>query len=1061
MIQKMLITDVITILKDREPFLKKVRDLKRKLGSGSSEFKKQMKDWEKEMPQAVYLEEDCSLLAGSGFKRGRQITLEEAKRLKDIGFQILWISDQTTTEAQKKKDFVYTMKNEIDSLLTKSMVILDEINGKKPGSSIKYLERNDLLKQTIEAIQLDGAKYLAKNIFGESVRIVKNLKVLILQYYKKAPDKVNLSDNICLGNAYKLKNKKNKDEAVKEKEERSNFIQRFMSDIGLAFMTTLSRIQKERLKRNPNDRPETNRRPDPNLRHGYDEENLIEGALGAFFAEYGYLHFAIDNLILRFTQPYYSDEGEINGSGLAKLSDKNQLVFNKHCNVSYHLFNSMKENGFVGLIARDILQYHHRGLNNSGYPKRKLVDERVSQTDVDGNLQVLNEKVFDTRIHEMARLVVIISFFIEYSNQTPFHIPFQRDGLVRHMLLNSVWPPNRTNNPDTEGIYEIATQIPQNKRFDGYLVDRFLKSINIFKIGEKIPVYNFNNTKKKVYDAVVTGQNEMPHRPVVKILDGDKESELDLSANENAHLYIGEYIPSLRFQDVIDEFHLDKVEGGVLMADQAVEEDGMMSRGEEETAKLMDDIWDDDSQVLDMPVEGGEAIDIDALLADLPPGVAEAQGVKDNVEAPEEIETPEEIEAPEEMDMTLEEDLIDDEDETSDSLTELEDAVESSLEEVNFTNPQDELDVPIVEEVDDPVEEDFTPEPQMEEEVTFKPPVVTETPSGSTIGENELMELFADDPFDEDESKDSLDIEKEREVSLDNEPIDEAILDESESVSDFSEDKTLDEDMAETFDEMDFPEPDETITLDENVEEEMVDTADDHDLLIDDDRDGVLSDGAMDFAEEKLDRTSSRPSKDSLYAIDLKRDKEMLPYGLGQLVSATSSEKKFRITYLSQCVEEAPNHYTYQYSLLSTKDQHVITVYDPDKISQLPFGALKFFVSSQIDTGQLERKMSKPHPKGSYHLLYYIEDLDPRKDHATQSSTRRGIPKYIVQIMDEGANGPIVQFVRYIRIQDDHAEYVKDKNCGNNFNLSDMPFFRIDRELSANEVIRYFNLHVA
>ncbi len=1056
MIQKMLITDVITILKDREPFLKKVRDLKRKHGSSSSEFKKQMKKWEKEMPQAVYLEEDCSLLAGSGFKRGRQITLEEAKRLKDLGFQLLWISDQTTTESQKKKDFGYVYKNEVDSLLTKYMVILDETYGKKPGSNIKYLEKNDLLKQTIEAIQLDGAKYLARSIFGESARIVKNLKVLILQYYKKVPDKVNLSDNICLGNAYKLKSKKNKDEEAKEKggaqtEERSNFIQRFMSDIGLAFMTTISRIQQERLKRNPNDRPQTNRRPDPNLRHGYDEENLIEGALGAFFAEYGYLHFAIDNIILRFTQPYYSDEGEINGSGLAKLSDKNQLVFNKHCNVSYHLFNSMKDNGFVGLIARDILQYHHRGLNNSGYPKRKLVDERVSQTDVDGNVQVLNEKVFDTKIHEMTRLVAIISFFIEYSNQTPFHIPFQRDGLVRHMLLNSVWPPNRTNNPDTEGIYEIATQIPQNKRFDGYLVDRFLKSINIFKIGEKVPIYNFNNTKKELYDAVVTEYNEMPHRPVVKILDGDKESEIDLSSNDNSHLYIGEYIPSLRFQDVIDEFHLDKVEGGMLMADQTADDDlGLMSRDEEETAKLMDDIWDDNPQLPGLPVESGETIDIDALLADLPPGIAQTQSVKDDVETPEE------------MDMAPEEDLM--EDETSDSLIDLEDAVESSLEEVNFTSPQDGLDIPIVEELDDSVEEDLAPEPQMEEEVTFKPPADVEVPSGGTIGKDELMDLFDDDPFDESENEDSLDIEeKAAEAFIDNELVDEAPMGESETMPDFGEDKTLDGDMTDTFNEMDFPEPAETITLDEDVEEEMVDTADDHDFILDDHRDEALSDELMNFDEEKLDRTSSRPSKDSLYTIDLKLDKEMLPYGLGQLVSATSSEKKFRITYLSQCVEEALSHYTYQYSLLSTKDQHVITVYDPDKTSQLPFGALKFFVSRQIDTGQLERKMSKPYPKGSYHLLYYIEDLDPRKGHKTQSvdSSRRGIPKYIVQIMDEDPNGPIVQFVRYIRIQDENAEYVKDKNCGNNFNLSDMPFFRIDRELSANEVIRYFNLHVA
>ncbi len=1051
MIQKMLITDVIKVLKEREPFLKQVRELKRKLGSDSSDFKKQMKELEKEMPQPIYLEEDCGLLAGSGFKKGRQIMAEEAKRLKDLGFQILWVSDQTTTEAQKKKDYVYTFKNEVDSLLTKYMVILDEANGRKPGSNIKYIEKNDLLKQTIEAIQLDGAKYIARSIFGESARIVKNLKRLILQYYKKVPEKVDLSDNICLGNAYKLK-AKNKGEESKEKdaastEERSNFVQRFMSDTGIAFMTTLLKVQQERLKRDPNDHPKTNRRPDPDRRHGYEEEQLVEGTLGAFFAEYGYLHFAIDNLILRFTQPYYSEEGKINGSGLARLSDKNQLIFNKHCNVSYHLFNSMKESGFVDIIARDILQYHHRGLNNSGYPRRKLVDERVSQTDMDGNLQVLNEKVFDTRIHEMTRLVCIISFFIEYLNQTPFHIPFQRDGLVRHMLLNSVWPPNKTNNSDTEGIFEIATQIPQAKRFDGYLVDRFLKSIDIYKIGEKVPLYNFNNTKKKVYDAVVVKHNEMPHRPVVKILDQDKESELDLSVNENTHLYIGEYIPALRFQDVIDEFHLDKVEGGVLMADQAVDEDGMMNRDEEETAKMMDDIWDDNPQIPDMPQEEGEAIDIDALLADVPPEIAKAQSA---AEKPEPQEVP---------DMTPPEDTMDDDMEGfSDSLTEMDEPVEPTIEEVEPLSSLDESDVPIVEE--EAVEEDLIPEPQMEKEVTFKPPANKEIPSGSTIGESELMDLFADDPFDETESTDSLDLE-EKEISVDDEVMDKAPLTELDPIPDIVEDKPLDEDIAETFDEMDFPEPDETIALDESPEEEPIETMDDHDIIIDDNRDSVFSDEGMGFEEEKMSSSSNRPSKDSLYSIDIKLDNDMLPYGLGQLVSAAREEKKFRIKYLSQCVEEAPNYYTYQYSLLNTKDQHMITVHNPDTISQLPFGALKFFVSSQMDKEQLERKVYKPHPKGTYHLLYYIEDLDPRKGHdSDMNGSKRGIPKYIAQIKDD-TNGPIVQFVRYIRIQGENVEYVKDKNCGCNFNLSDMPFFRIDRELSANEVIRYLDLHVA
>ncbi|MDH4128245.1 MAG: hypothetical protein OEV44_05790, partial [Spirochaetota bacterium] len=740
MIQRMLITDVIKQLDERKNLNRKINDLKKELGEHSIEYKAQVKELKDKASKSIYLEEDCHLITGNGLKKGREIVLEEAKRLLTLGFYVLWISDEAISDKHKKENFLYNYKTELENVLSKTMVILDETNARKPGSTIKYIEKNDLLKQTIEAIQLDGAKYLAKSIFGESAKRIDSVKTLINTYFRKGPDKVDLFDHTCLGNLFKKKKKDDSqsdksDKKEQEDEDRTNFYLRFMINIGICFMTVVSNLQKIRLERDPNDRSDMNRRLDPEKRHGFSDEELIEGSLAAIFAEYGYLHVAIDELLKRFTTPYYNNEGVVDESGFARLSEKNQLVYDKHCNVSYHFFASMKDQGFVGDLARDILQYHHRGLNDSGYPRRKMVDEKVQQKDLDGNISIISQNVYEYKVSEMSRLVSIINFFVEYFFHTPLHIPFQRDNLVRFILLNSVYPPGKDNKPDKDGIYDIQTQYTQPKRFDAYLVDVFLKSINIYKINERIPIYNFNNTQKKLYDAIVVKYNEMPHRPVVKIKDEKGEREIDLSSKDNESLYIGEYIPSLRFQEVIDNFHIDKVEGGIKLSDN-IEDDSMiqMKKEDRQTAAMLDDIFDDGQQIV-VSADDTPNIDIDHLLSDLPPELAKAKAKKEEEPIKEEIKEDERI---------------------------------SELDILTKTD-----EIPIVDEVIFDEKEDKLEESHFDDsDVLFEPPVdisnsmessaKEETKSGDVIDTDELLKTFSEEPIDFDHEPE-LNIEKPKE----------------------------------------------------------------------------------------------------------------------------------------------------------------------------------------------------------------------------------------------------------------------------------------------------------
>ncbi len=1185
MIKRMLTTDVINSLKEAKELKKKIKTLQRK-SKQAPELETLEEDLKKHKP--MYLEEDCLLLRGGGFNKGKELSLEETKRLLDFGFHLIWVTDEPVTENDKKKDVVYTYKNELYKIVSKAMVVLEEANAKRPGSTIKIMEGDDLLKQTIEALQLDGAKYLAHSIFGEGARNIDSLKAMVRGLYQKIPEQVDLFDNTSIGNLYKLgKKKKKKEGAAKSsdkkegqiEEERSNFFQRFMINMVLIFVSTANKIQKIRLQRDPNDRPDINRRPDPIRRHGYIEEQLEEGAMAALFAEYGHLHEVIDRLIIRNTRAYYDDEGKLEGSGFTKLDPKSKLTLAKHCNVSYNFFASLKEKGFVNEVARGILQYHHRGLNDSGYPKRKTIDERIQHKDEFGNISVASQNVYDAPIEELTRLAGICSFFVEYLFQTPFHIPFQRDNLIRHLIVNSIYPPDQNNQPDKNGVLDIQSQYVQGKRFDGYLVDEFLKSINIYKIGEEIPIYNFNDTSNKKYDAVVVSYNEQPHRPVVKILG--EEKELDLSLAENESLYIGEYIPSLRFEDVIEKYHLDRIEGGILLDDQMDEEDQdirMMKKQDRETAAMLNDIFEDNPQISEapQPTAGAPEVDIDSLIsANLPPELVKAQQeaktAEKKVEETAKLQPKPDVEEKEKEKVPAEPPASPEPEDTLPDI-DLEDFhIGDDKEIVEVESSDEEKEVPIVGE-DELLSGDmnlFDNLEAAEEEISFEPPVESaaaeiKTEEGildedfniteESTEDSQAAEVkdIAEDDFDlsglEDESIDALLAEEEAKGQ--EEGLEEAakvdVL-EAEAKSDDAFDPLADIDMAAIGDENldalleETPEPAQEAAisdegLDSLLEDEESPQPSQDAAISDEGLDALLEDIPEPFQEEAIsdagvdalleDEESPQPSQDAalsddnldallddipepfmeeeaakvedekipelspefdafdediaidqdieateqidslaskLFSIYCKRGNEVVPYGLGQLISSKTDEKEFMIKYVSQLSEEGASYYTYKYSLVNEDNQHRIKVLDPQKHAELAPEVLKFYVTGEYDQDNFQESITKPVSIGDYHLLYYVAELDPKNSSAVEAGANiKGVPKYIVRVKEKSdeLSKPIVTFIRYIRSKDNEVDYVRDSNCAKDFDLKTLPFFRIDRVLTAKEVIKYLKLVV-
>lgn len=566
-----------------------------------------------------YLLEDCVTQEGLAlFKRGKKIQATELKQLIHAGFYYIWVSDESPKA--DIHNFTYNFKLDLSRNLGKVMHPIDEQEAKKPTSKVNYLERNDLLRQIIEVIQIEGTSYLAEKLFGYSFRQILSIQSTIKNSLVQAPPKIELADHICLGNKYKQSPQK-EEELKNQAIYSSNFITRNMIHMVLGFMVTLVKISKSREKLQAPSFSEE----DLIKRPGYDKNEIREAILSALFSKYGLLHYKIHEILNRNTQSFLDAQGNLQGSGFTHLNSANQLILEKYCNVSHHFFTSMKEKGFAREMGRGILHYHNQRLNGLGYPTRKHHTEKSTHKNKWRENYEETRDLFERRIFEPTRLAGIVSFFVDSLFQSPLHLPFKRDSLVRHMLINSSYIKNPTTKElDKNGLLEIQSQYRQEKAFDGFLVEEFLRSIHLYKIGELVPLYRFRNFHTKVYDAQIIAYNDMPHRPIVEILspEGEKGKELDLSNINHSNLYIGEYTPSLDFQDVLDEFFEEKLKHGILNLEQRLEQQKFqrLSKKKRETQKQMDAIWKDEPIPRDTNIEE-KPVSVDELISILPPGL--------------------------------------------------------------------------------------------------------------------------------------------------------------------------------------------------------------------------------------------------------------------------------------------------------------------------------------------------------------------------------------------------------------------------------------------------------
>lgn len=628
--------------------------------------------------KTYYLEEDCIGVSGGGFKRLKELSDADVKKLATLGYHILWIWDGEEFKGlykpdEKQRQFTrnYLKKyEEMEANLTKCLMIVEEQEIHKSGSSIKIFEGDDLTKQTINALQNEGAGIILKNNFGDKARKIIGFRELLENIIKNPPDKIALFENISFGET--LKKQEDIDEV-----ERTNFYLKTMINTGLLMAAVSGKIQKKRIIKS-NSPEEEMRHPHPDKRPIYFPKVLVDASMGATFTDYGFVHAVIDRCMMRNKKDLMDVNGKMIGSGEVDLGEGDRHILDRHCNVGMHILSSQKEPPLIGETGKKVIQYHHRCLNGNGYPKRKTLDERVG-VKIGDSMHYEVRNLYESDIPELVRLAGIINSFIEYLFGTPYRLPFERDSLCRYFMLNVCYPLNEEGNDDTKGIFDLKTREKYTKRFDGYLVDEFLKSIILFKIGEEIPIYSFENPDKLIYHGVVAGYTDYPHRPIIRVQEKGAYKTLDLSKDEHKNLFIGEYHPALKFRKVMESIDQAYRMWGVEVPEDQIMEESVAGEAKRRKSKEdmlkeaeIDNIFDQGSQKLPGEEGASDDFDLDAFLnSTMPSTIKGNKAGEQPAEATEASSPTQEIEQFESLDETTNETI----DETTEETTIVEEAV--------------------------------------------------------------------------------------------------------------------------------------------------------------------------------------------------------------------------------------------------------------------------------------------------------------------------------------------------------------------------------------------------
>lgn len=549
MIRKILLNDVLLQLDKRDALRAEARKLRQEHGEGSSAYRDGMDALRKQADPPLYLAGDTrSIGLAGGFKSGKELDRETAERLIELGYSVVWGSTAKHEENDKPEPGSFQAhlqyRSMIEELIARCLLPFNEQEIRKPNSSIKILEGDDLTRISPDGLQMDGARLVFEQTLGKSAKKLANLWGYIRKYLKEAPRRLPLGDNISIGNEYTVKPGEERKDI-----EPTNFFLKTSVSTGLLVAKMLGHLQKVRVTRG--DTIPKDHKIEITKRYPYDDDALKEHITAAFLTDYGFIHGVVMQNIKRETQPLLSPDGERVGSGFRELSETAELMTNRHGNVAANILSSARDPEFIHEATEDMIRYHHRGLHGGGYPKRKLVSEHIQVEDEGHSSHRETRQIWDQPITEVTRIVGLANSFIEYLYGTPWRLPIERDSLVRYYEQNAVFPKNAQHKDDTEGHDDLNTHLIYEKRFDAYLVKEMLGLVELFQTGEQVPLYNRQAMDQPAGIATVVEPTDKPHRPVIKVVwQEGGEDQLDLSDAAQDEWFLGEFHPTLAMRSV-------------------------------------------------------------------------------------------------------------------------------------------------------------------------------------------------------------------------------------------------------------------------------------------------------------------------------------------------------------------------------------------------------------------------------------------------------------------------------------------------------------------------------
>lgn len=481
----------------------------------------------------IYFDEDCTM-----YKKGKKITSLELEQLKKKGYLLIWItSDGEPLKEDSDEEFIYDTKSKIETTLIEFFNVFSEEDVKKGARTLSYFDGKDLFKPQLNPLQREGAQKLRGQIMSDSAKIAI-VKEAIYGFLRRIK-KMSIASTRSVGNVDKSINVL----ANKRMDELSYRIVSHTTMTTLMFLSTISNIQTERVNRGAQlstkkflekDEKKTF---DKDKRSQYLEELILDATLGCIFHAFGYYHVEIRKLMDKELKEFADKDGEFIKDESKALSEKELTLLKKYPLVAYNILSS-EINRDVSAVADNIIKFHCSYLDGSGYPERKA--------------QGLGEDEFKNPVHELTRLFAIINYFDIMLHRTPNRLPMRRTEIVEYLLKHSVETLDPLTEVDTQGVWDIDTTKKQSGKFDGYLVSEFLKSINLFKIGETVLIRN-DLTQKCFFGIVMANNSKEPHRPILQVKVNDKIYKINLSDRDKREWYVDELHETVSLLEVEED----------------------------------------------------------------------------------------------------------------------------------------------------------------------------------------------------------------------------------------------------------------------------------------------------------------------------------------------------------------------------------------------------------------------------------------------------------------------------------------------------------------------------